>query len=152
MCNLIMPFSSSGLLASGASDCLVKLWNTTSGTLIRNLTGHLDSVNAVTFSSNGLLASGSNDSTIKLWNTDAGSVIFSLATHSVLALAFDSNDILASGGTDMVIKLWDISSGTLIRDLVGSSDVVWSLAFDGNNRLASACDSLDKNIRFWTRC
>ena len=62
------------MLASGGWDRTIKLWNVSSGSLIRTLTGHTSGVWSVAFSPDGqALASGSDDNTIKLWNVSDGS-------------------------------------------------------------------------------
>jgi WD40 repeat protein len=95
----------------------IKLWDVTTGSLVRTLTGHTDSVYSVAFSPDGrLLASGSRDATIKLWEVASGSLVRSLSGHvsDVTSVAFSPDGrLLASGSADNTIKLWDIS------DLVG---------------------------------
>lgn len=67
-----------GLVASGAYDKTVKLWDT-KGNLKKTLKGHTDRIRSIAFSPNGkLLVSGSNDNTIKLWNVTLGKNIFTL--------------------------------------------------------------------------
>ena len=49
----------------------MKLRDPTAGKEIKTLTGHTNTVNAVSFSPNGkLLATGSRDNTVRLWRLD----------------------------------------------------------------------------------
>ena len=70
------------LASGGSSDSTIKIWNTTSGELIRNITGHtwwiyrsLDLMN-----DGQTLVSGSWDKTIKLWNWKTGECLNTINT------------------------------------------------------------------------
>ncbi|MEH1808403.1 nSTAND1 domain-containing NTPase [Nostoc sp.] len=139
-------------LASASNDKTIKIWNVSSGQLIKTLTGHSDSVSSVVYSPNGQqLASASNDKTIKIWNVSSGQLIKTLTGHSdsVNSVAFNPNgQQLASASNDKTIKIWDISSGQLIKTLTGHSDSVSSVVYSPNGqKLASA--SADKTIKIW---
>ena len=62
----IVAFDNNDMLASGSYDSTIKLWNKTTGSLLRNLYDHNSMVNSVAFDNNDMLAS-SDDYTIKLW-------------------------------------------------------------------------------------
>ncbi len=63
-----VAFDANDMLASGARDSTVKLWNKNTGELLRTLSGHDDTVTSVAFDASDMLASGSRDSTVKLWS------------------------------------------------------------------------------------
>jgi WD40 repeat protein/uncharacterized caspase-like protein len=109
-----VAFSPDGtLLASGAADKKVKLWNVITGKEIRSFE-HNDEVTTVAFSPNGkVLASASRDSTIKLWSIDRDSnepIIAWKANdkfQSVNTVAFSPDgQTLASGSVDGAVQLW----------------------------------------------
>ena len=64
-----MSYSPDGnTLASGSYDTTVRLWDATTGSPIRTLTGHTFLVESVSFSPDGnTLATGSRDGTVLLW-------------------------------------------------------------------------------------
>ena len=58
-----------GMIASGDSHGLVKLWDEVTGAHLRSLRGHLGAVVTLVFSRDGnFVASGGVDCTVRLWN------------------------------------------------------------------------------------
>jgi WD40 repeat protein len=58
-------------IASASADKTVRLWDVTSGQLIRQLVGHTERVMSVAYSPDAQrVASAGADSTIHLWTTD----------------------------------------------------------------------------------
>jgi WD40 repeat protein len=56
-------------IASGGEDSAVKIWDSHSGTFIRNFRGHTGLVSSLAFSPDGRrLVSGSRDTTVKVWD------------------------------------------------------------------------------------
>jgi WD40 repeat protein len=96
---------STNVLASVSKDTTIKLWNTVSGTLIRTLSGHTNTIfQSVDMLYDGqTLVSGSFDKTIKLWSIKTGqcSKTFdtgvSIQSLAVLNLTSTSNYFLFTG-------------------------------------------------------
>lgn len=64
----LLAFSPDDTLIATTDDKIVRLWNTNTGQLYRELKGHSDSVTRIAFSPDGMtLATGSTDGTVKLW-------------------------------------------------------------------------------------
>ncbi len=150
------------ILAAGGDDRAITLWNVRNGQLLEVLTGHTNTVQAVTFSQDGtLLASSSVDHTIKLWDMTTGQCLqtFGEDNHNVWSLSFglltpvlqhsgSYSGILVSGGDDQMIKLWDVASGRCLRTMQGHTRRVWSFAVSQDQRLL-ATGSDDRSVRLW---
>ncbi len=152
----------STLLASGSGDTTIKIWNVSSGTLVKTLTEHTDAVNSVKISLNGqILASASDDSSIILWNVSSGAVIRTLNGHNrrVWSVDFSNDGRLVSGegeydryfpprNHNASIKIWDVSTGNEITTLIGHKNVVWSVDFSSDGtKIVSG--SWDWRVKLW---
>ena len=133
-------FSPDGtMLASGASNGTVRVWDVETETNIATLIGHTNWVYSVAFSPDSrTLASGSSDETIKLWDIEAGKNITTLQGHRVESVAFSPDGaILASGSYDGTIFLWDMTEWiepTRLWDMDGNGVVdIFDLVQVANN-------------------
>jgi WD40 repeat protein len=148
-----IAFSPNGKqLASGSSDCTIRLWDTASGANTGTLPGHSSDVNSVAFSPNGKqLASGSSDCTIKLWDTASGANTGSLTAHSsdVNSVAFSpSGKQLASASSDTRILLWDLGSEEPPSYTLKHHSSFTSVAFS-IDATELICGTLDDKIIVW---
>jgi len=138
--------------AATTPDNTIKLWDVSTGRLVRSFTAHSGGVLSIAVSPDGkTVASGSGDRSIKLWEITTGRELRSLAEHSglVLAVAISIDDkVIASAGRDKTIKLWDTTTGRGLPPLAGHSDAVTALAFSVDGKmLASGC--YDSKIKLW---
>ena len=79
-----ITFSPDGKTLAGGSASLgvVRLWNATTGTLIRTLAPKEAGVRSITFSPDGkTLASGGDRGTVLLWNATTGTLIHTQRTY-----------------------------------------------------------------------
>lgn len=141
------------LIAAGAADTRIFLWDSANGQLRYELAGHAGAeVSAVAFSPDGkILASAGRDSVIRLWDAAGGTQIRELAGHEQPArtLAFSPHGaLLASSGEDSRVLLWDVATGRLQTVLTQNPDFLSKLAFSPNGQwLAGA--SHDGRITVW---
>jgi WD40 repeat protein len=100
------------LIATGARDGTITLWDADAVKPRKTLKGHTDKIWAIAFSSDGkLLASASTDKTVKLWDMDTGKEKATLRhPHYVYEAAFLKGDKLLATGSD-ALRLWDVVTG-----------------------------------------
>ncbi len=147
-----ITFSPNGKLALlGSEDNTLKLWDLSSGRLIRTFKGHSDLVSSVAFSPNGKLAlSGSADGTLNLWDVSSWQLLKTFEGHfsSINYVAFSPNGKGAlSGSTDGTLNLWNVSSGQMLKTLKGHYyDVI---SPDGKQALLGSTYYYDDTMRLW---
>ena len=126
-------------LASGANDDTIKIWDTSTGYVLRTLYGHSSNVNSLAVSPDGkLLASGSGDmtstreiptfkrggivggvrdNTVRLWDVQSGREIRALHGHElpVGGVAFSADGRTLTSVSGDAVKVWEVSSGKELR-------------------------------------
>ena len=62
-------------MATGSRDKTARIWDATTGELVRALEEHGDAVNSVAWSPDGMrVATGSRDNTARIWDAVTGTV------------------------------------------------------------------------------
>jgi WD40 repeat protein len=139
------------LLATAGLDNTVRMWNPVTGDQLYVLTEHTNWVEQVTFSlDGGLLATASRDGTVRVWDTASRSCLGVLADRGeaflCVAVSPDAG-MIAAGDYDGRVSVWDWPEGTLRKVSFAHNARVWSVAFLGRERLASAGE--DRLVRLW---
>ena len=111
------------MLASGAEDSIIQIWDPESGRPMFRLEGHTGSITGVAFSADSqLLASKSKDNTVRLWRTDRWETVAILdEVHSTWwepGLAFHpKRPILATlGERDTIVRIWELDLEILLGE------------------------------------
>ncbi len=120
------------------------------GPLIRTLSGHSDSVNAVAVTPDGTrVISAAGDSTCKVWDLATGQEVFTLSGHGgwmrAVAVTPDGTRVI-SASVDETCKVWDLSTGQEVFTLSGHSGMVNAVAVtgDGTRAISGGDDSTCK--------
>jgi WD40 repeat protein len=141
------------LVAAGDQANAVRLWNASTGALVKTLQapgfgGAFD----IAFSPDGTrLLAGYGDNKARIWNIAAGTIQFTLTGHTffVQAVAWSPNGTrVATGSWDNTIRTWNASTGVLEHVLNGHTDIVHAVSFSPDNATL-ASGSWDHTIRLW---
>jgi eukaryotic-like serine/threonine-protein kinase len=146
------PLEGSPYVATASADGLVRLFESTEGTLLVTYEGHAGPVNSVSFSPDGSeLLTGSDDGTLRRWNTFSGEELSGLSGHAdaVSSVAFSPDGlIMASGSADTKVKLWDRAYEDGSTSMREHTDVVHSLAVSPDGlRIVSA--AWNARVHLW---
>jgi WD40 repeat protein len=141
-----------GYVATCSNDKTVIIWDPSSypWILIRNYTGHTDSVLSLEIVNSDLIASGSQDGTIQIWSVNTGELKKTIQTlSSVTRLKLSNNGIyLVASYFQNVVNIFDINTGGNVNYMMGHTGVVWDFELIGDRNLL-ASSSEDSTIRFW---
>ncbi|MFH0816636.1 MAG: Ig-like domain-containing protein [Methanobacteriota archaeon] len=126
----------------GRSDNLVRIWDSETGALVKDLAGHNGSVTSVAFSPDGKrLASSSESGIIKVWNATSGALLSNLTGHldivTCVAWSPDGSK-LASSSWDHTVKIWSAADYALVKTLSNSNNPVNSVDWSPDGALVVA--------------
>lgn len=94
-------------ILSGGLDASLKLWDTSTGNVVRNQWGHLEGIWSVECDSLRMVT-GANDSLVKTWDPRSGKCTGTFAGHTgpVTSVAV-SDALMASGSEDGEVRLYN---------------------------------------------
>ncbi|MEG4575479.1 serine/threonine-protein kinase [Microcoleus sp. N3A4] len=149
-----LALSPNGQTLVSASFGTIRIWNVTTGRLVRTLNSvhSKKSVKTLAVSpDNSILASGGGDNNVILWDLKTGRRMRTIPAHKAVvnAIAFSSDgQTLASGSDDKTVRLWNVKTGSRLRTLSGHAGGVNAIALSRDGQtLASGSD--DKTVRLW---
>ncbi len=148
---------------SSSDDQSIRLWDASTGELLRTFFGHKNRVWSIAFSPDGTtLISGSDDQTLRFWDLLTGQSLYTLEGYSNQIWSIDyspANNLLGSGGDNGIIYLWsaavrrvyqsgDQQQANQPRSLTAHTDRVRAITFSHDGKwLVSGGD--DQTMRLW---
>ncbi len=155
-----VSFSPDGkLIATAGDEAVIRLWDATTGKLVRRLDGHQpvvgyrDHMLSVAFSPDGkLLVSGGVDKTVRLWDVANGKELRRLGEHKarLLCVAFTPDGKQAlTGGFEEPIRVWDAATGKEVRRFPKRSEWAARIAFAPSGKTIAVVVWGGRSPRFW---
>jgi ribosome assembly protein SQT1 len=137
------------LAVTGGEDDKAFVWNTETGDIVFECSGHKDSVACTAFSSDGnLVASADMSGCIKVWGVDGGQCVWSFQSEDIeWQLWHSSAPILLVGTSVGDVWMWKIPSGDCkVMHSRNVSATTAALCPNGKNLL---CGYGDGGVRLW---
>ncbi|MFV8366898.1 WD40 repeat domain-containing protein [Flavobacterium sp. XS1P27] len=148
-------------LIAVADNQEISLWDTNSGTKIRNFDIHnyqkdVEYATDASFTPDGktIITGGFNkepyQGIIKMWNANDGTLIHTIIDgQSIDCLAISHDGLkLVTGNFDHSVKIWEISTGKLLKILVGHKNYVKSVCFSPDDQTVVASSTYGA-INLW---
>ncbi|GAB1823252.1 WD40 repeat domain-containing serine/threonine protein kinase [Herbidospora sp. RD11066] len=139
------------LLATGAHDGSLRLWDVAARAPVAVLEGQTGRVTTLAFTRDGtLLASGGDDETVRLWDVAGQAAAGTLPGHrsGIDSLAFNHDGtILASASGDPTVWLWNVEERARRADLLTTAGM-FAVAFNPAGSLVAA-GGTDPSVRLW---
>ena len=143
------------LLAAGADNGLIYLWQMADRQLVGVCLGHHSQIGALAFApldgDNLRLVSASDDQTARIWDVATRQTLHILAGHSgaVRDVKFHPDGTwVVSGSTDKTARVWAAHTGQLVHTLAGHTATVTTVAFSPDGATL-ATGSHDQTVQLW---
>jgi WD40 repeat protein len=143
---------SNGNVATCSDDRLIKIWSTSTWSLMQTFSGHVGPIYQIEQIDASTIASASFDGSVRIWSLSTGTMISKWKPTpgiTVLAVKLLSNGLLAVGlqASSSTLELYNYTTKTLVKSLNGHTNSVTDLEILNVTFLASA--SADMKVMIW---
>ena len=146
-----LSVSPDGRTVIAAGDAEVRVWDATSGALLKTLGGSNGAVRALLSLPDGrFLVVAAEGSPLTVWDLVSGQAVKAWARHPGFATCLavlPGGRLVASGASDRVVRLWDTASGRCLVEMSGHEDAVTAIAA-GEAHVVSG--GRDGTVRIWS--
>lgn len=122
---------------TGSDDGTARLWDATTGALVRTFSGHTSIVRSVAFSPDGkYVLTGALDDMAKLWDAATGAEVRTFGlTGWVMSVAFSADGrYVLTGGTNDDPTLWNAATGEVVQTFIGDAKGAISVVFSPDGK------------------
>src|SRR5262249_14613109 len=136
----------------------IRLWDATTGKVLRTLTGDRGWLTSLAFSADGkLLASSSEEGKVWLWDPETGKRLREVGQYPGRAYRVNSVAFSQDGKTLVVscegleaarVVLWDVATGRKLRALEDPGEVVCIAQFAPEGTIVAG--ATDRTVRIWS--
>jgi WD40 repeat protein len=141
------------LLATGSQEGVVRLWDASSGALLRSFSATDKRVFGLAFSPDGRRLASTGGNLVKVWDLSRESsdpVVMSGHTLEVIDVGFSPDGTrIATASRDGTGAIWDTASGQRLVQLTGHASTIVLAVFSPDGRHVATA-SRDGTARLWS--
>ncbi len=123
----------------GARECVVKIWDAATYTLLRTFASTNMPIREIVVSPDSQTILSAGDDGLRFWRIDG--TLLNTLTFSARGVSYSPNGNVVAAGNGRDIYLLDGSNGSLLRTLPGHTDLIYATAFSPDSARVIASEA-----------